>query len=101
MDSQLYRLRKEVPEKGYEVAREVVDVGYERETLFRPGLGEILEEAQASEAGISAVWATRRDRFGAGPYPQMFSDELSRYSCTLKSLDGGGEFGEHSEFSTA
>jgi DNA invertase Pin-like site-specific DNA recombinase len=54
VDSQLYRLRKEVPERGYEMAREVVDVGYERETLFRHGLGEI--PGKAAKGDIGAVY---------------------------------------------
>lgn len=98
VDSQFFRLRKEVPEEGFNIVAEIVDIGYERETLFRPGLAEIRERVAASEGTITAVWATRRDRFGAGPYPQIFADELARFGCSLRSLDGSGTGGEKSEF---
>jgi site-specific DNA recombinase len=95
VESQLHDLRQELPPLGYEVVLEVVDVGYERETLFRPGLAEIREAVAHHE--YTAVWAKRRDRYGAGPYPQMFADELATLGCSLRALDGSGD-GERTEF---
>jgi DNA invertase Pin-like site-specific DNA recombinase len=84
-----------VEAQDYEVAKVIVDEGYSRDTLDRPGIDEMLDKVVAG--GIDAVWAWRRDRYGSSPHPEILAAQLSDHGTSLRALDDSGE-GDDADF---
>ncbi len=74
VEGQKDELISAVEAQDYEVAKVIVDAGYSRDTLDRPGIDEMLDLVVAG--GIDAVWAWRRDRYGSSPHPEILASQL-------------------------
>ena len=95
LPEQMRELRENAAREGFEVAEEVVDAGYSRSTLNRPGMDRVRELVAAG--GVDAVLAWKRDRYGAAPWPGVLEVEFAANGCSLRSLDDSGE-GEDADF---
>jgi DNA invertase Pin-like site-specific DNA recombinase len=49
------------------------------------------------QGDIDAVWAWRRDRYGASPYPEILASQLDEHGTKLRALDDSGE-GDDADF---
>ncbi|MDQ4064149.1 MAG: recombinase family protein [Actinomycetota bacterium] len=67
LPEQLRGLRELCVRLGWEVLEEIVDDGWSRSTLDRPGITRTRELVAAG--GVDTVVAWKRDRFGAGYIP--------------------------------
>lgn len=95
LDEQLHELRRYAEEQGYTVLEEVVDRGYSRSTLNRPGMDRVRELVAAG--GVGTVLAWKRDRFGAAPWPGVLELEFAVQGTALRAMDDTGE-GDDAEF---
>jgi site-specific DNA recombinase len=95
VDGQLKELRPAVEAQGYEVVAVCTDKGYSRENLDRPGIDEMLD--LVITGNIDAVWAWKRDRYGASPNPEILSMQLEDYGTELRALDDSGT-GDDADF---
>ncbi|MDP9487490.1 MAG: recombinase family protein [Actinomycetota bacterium] len=95
LPEQMRELREHAKREGWEVVEEVVDAGYSRSSLNRPGMNRVRELVAAGD--VDAVLAWKRDRYGAAPWPGVLEVEFAAVGCALRSLDDSGE-GEDAEF---
>ena len=95
IDGQLSELRPAVEGMGRTIAAEIVDAGYSRDNIERPGIDELLD--LAADGAIDEAWAWKWDRYGASPVPEVLAAQLADSGVTLRSLDDSGE-GDDAEF---
>jgi site-specific DNA recombinase len=95
VDGQKKELIPAIEAQGYEIAAVITDAGYSRDTLDRPGIDEILDYVVTGE--IDAIWAWKRDRYGASPCPEILASQLDEYDTKLRALDDSGT-GDDADF---
>jgi site-specific DNA recombinase len=95
VDGQKKELIPAIESQGYEIAAVITDAGYSRDTLDRPGIDEILDYVVTGE--IDAIWAWKRDCYGASPCPEILASQLDEYDTKLRALDDSGT-GDDADF---
>jgi DNA invertase Pin-like site-specific DNA recombinase len=95
IEGQKEELIPAIEAQGYEVVAVCIDIGYSRENLDRPGIDEMFEHVITGE--IDAVWAWKRDRYGASPNPEILASQLADYDSELRALDVSGT-GDDADF---
>jgi site-specific DNA recombinase len=95
VEGQKEELIPAIEAEGHKVVKAIVDAGYSRDTLDRPGIEEMLD--YVVQGDIDAVWAWKRDRYGSSPHPEILAAQLSDHGTSLRALDDSGE-GDDADF---
>ncbi|CAA9441864.1 MAG: hypothetical protein AVDCRST_MAG80-1410 [uncultured Rubrobacteraceae bacterium] len=85
LPEQLRGLRELAANLGWEVLEEIVDDGWSRSTLDRPGITRTRE--LVATGGVDMVVAWKRDRFGAGYIPGWLEEEFRKKGTELRTPD--------------
>ena len=86
LSGQLRVLREHAEEANHEILAEVVDDGYEGDSLWRPGIDSI--RRRVSEGGVDLVLATERDRIARKRgYAFVLEEEFREHGCALRALE--------------
>lgn len=88
LPEQMRGLRELAVRLGWEVQEEIVDEGWSRSTLDRPGMNRVRE--LVAGGGVDLVVAWKRDRFGAGHLPGWLEDEFRKKGAELRTPDDLG-----------
>ena len=86
LSGQLRVLREHAEEANHEILAEVVDDGYEGDSLWRPGIDSI--RRRVSKGGVDLVLATERDRIARKRgYAFVLEEEFREHGCALRALE--------------
>ncbi len=86
LSGQLRELREHAAKRGHKVLAEVVDDGYEGDSLWRPGIDRV--RRMVTGGGVDLVLATERDRIARKRgYAFVLEEEFREHDCALRALE--------------